>query len=541
MTMLPVVTRELRAEARHPFTYWGRVLAMAGMLGMVVVFVVTQGLQPGGGAGLFLWLHRTLLCLVWVLVPMMTADVISRERREGTLGLLFLTPLKPWDIVVAKSVAHGLRAFSFCLAVLPVLTIPFLAGGVSWMEAAMSAMFILGSLCCAIGAGVLASSWCRAWIRAVLWAEIIAAGVMLLFACAHLLGGLLLTAPFIPGFEWADALRVDRLVIVLMAFGYVVNWEGLWSEMLSRWFVGPGKHYLLAGLGGVTLLAFGLMLAMLSLAARNVRRKWRDLPTSRFQAWLERLLCRPVLLRKTLRRWLRWKLERNPIGWLEQRTWSARLMSWSWLAVLISVYSVVLTDVMLYRHHFHRIHTLLGFGLFLSMGSAAAASFRRERENGVLQLLLTSPLKIQEIIAGRVRGLWSQFLPAMLLLLYVWLYMERDFRNLWPAQDSTTDFRVVFYLSTFLTIPIVGLYCSLRERAYVTALLGTVGLGMVIPFVGPSMLNILLYYAGGTRDMMSLRDMTLLAFPVQLAIAALCAIGLYRRLQRRQFSFAHTS
>ena len=39
------------------------------------------------------------------------------------------------------------------------------------------------------------------------------------------------------------------------------------------------------------------------------------------------------------RRWMRRKLERNPIGWLEQRTWSGRLVTWGWFAVLISIYS----------------------------------------------------------------------------------------------------------------------------------------------------------------------------------------------------------
>src|SRR6185436_3945017 len=146
--MLAVIERELRSESRHPFTYWVRVLAMSGMLLVAFIFVVDHGLRPAAGRELFVWLHRTLLFLVWTFAPLMTADLISRERREGTLGLLFLTPLSAWDIVVAKSMAHGLRAFTFCLAALPVLAIPFLAGGVSATDAVMSGLFIIGSLCC---------------------------------------------------------------------------------------------------------------------------------------------------------------------------------------------------------------------------------------------------------------------------------------------------------------------------------------------------------------------------------------------------------
>jgi len=34
--------------------------------------------------------------------------------------------------------------------------------------------------------------------------------------------------------------------------------------------------------------------------------------------------------------WMLRKLERNPIGWLEQRTWTGRLVTWGWFAVIMS-------------------------------------------------------------------------------------------------------------------------------------------------------------------------------------------------------------
>jgi ABC-type transport system involved in multi-copper enzyme maturation permease subunit len=520
-----------------------RVLAMSGMLTVVVFFVLTRGLHPGNGADLFVWLHQTLFGLVWILVPLMTADVISRERREGTLGLLFLTPLTASNIVVAKSLAHGLRAFTFCLAVVPVLTIPFLAGGVSWMEAAMSVFFIVGSLFCAIGAGVLASSWCKAWVRALLWSEVIAAAVLAVFVLAHLFGAALIVGPSIPGFTWKEALDTDKYTILLVSIAYAINWEGGWGDVMSQWLrPGTAQRDWLGAMAVVTLFAVFLLFGMLKLAARNVRRTWQDLPPSGLQRWLEKAFCTPVLLRDTLRRWLRWKLERNPIGWLEQRTWSARLMSWSWLAVLVSVYTVALTDLTHYRYHFQRIHTALSIGLFLSMASAAAGSFRRERDNGVLQLLLISPLKIAEIIGGRVRGLWGQFLPAMLLLLVVWLYVDREFirGNLWSQDQSTFDLRLIFYISTFLATAVVGLYCSLRERSYITALLGTITLAMIVPLVGTAVF-VIFGVTLARWEGFSNAALLFSAFTIQLVTTAWCAVDLYRRLERRQFAFAHTS
>ena len=138
MIVLPIIERELRASARQSFTFSLRALGVAALLLASVVFGMEHGFGPTLGSRLFSSLHFTLLCAIWVLAPMLTADCISRERREGTLGLLFLTRLRGTDIVTAKSMAHGLRALTLWLAVLPVLTIPFLLGGVNWIQSLLS-------------------------------------------------------------------------------------------------------------------------------------------------------------------------------------------------------------------------------------------------------------------------------------------------------------------------------------------------------------------------------------------------------------------
>src|SRR5438105_9047210 len=63
---------------------------------------------------------------------------------------------------------------TLCLAVLPILTIPFLMGGVSWQESFLSVAFNLSSFCWALAAGLLASSWTKSWLRALFGAMLIA-------------------------------------------------------------------------------------------------------------------------------------------------------------------------------------------------------------------------------------------------------------------------------------------------------------------------------------------------------------------------------
>src|SRR5207245_625847 len=80
---------------------------------------------------------------------------------------LFLTPLTARYIVIAKGLAHGLRAMTMGVAVLPVLSIPFLMGGVSWQEAVLSVAMNSSSFCWALAAGLLASSRSKVWLRSL--------------------------------------------------------------------------------------------------------------------------------------------------------------------------------------------------------------------------------------------------------------------------------------------------------------------------------------------------------------------------------------
>src|SRR5436309_15203095 len=140
MPVMPVINREMRASARHSFTYYLRTLGAAALLLTSLFFGLNHGFEPNLGGELFAALHLTLFIAIWILVPLLTADCLSRERREGTLGLLFLTPLSSRGVVIGKSLIHALRAATMLLATLPILALPFLIGGVSWQEGLMALM-----------------------------------------------------------------------------------------------------------------------------------------------------------------------------------------------------------------------------------------------------------------------------------------------------------------------------------------------------------------------------------------------------------------
>ena len=226
----------------------------------------------------------------------------------------------------------------------------------------------------------------------------------------------------------------------------------------------------------VTVLSLLVTCGLLLLAARSISRRWQEQSRSARVEKLVRIFCTPVLWASLLRRWMRWKLNRNPIGWLEQRTWSGRLVMWSWLAVLVGFYSTVVSSGGFYLHNFQPIQVALAWLLLVSIAATASGSFRRERESGVLELLLVSPLNSWQIILGRVRGMWAQFTPAVALLIGVWLFVA-------TFEQNVSGWDGVWFSISFLTLPVVGLYYSLAKTHFLSAFVWTLLMGYLFPML----------------------------------------------------------
>jgi ABC-type transport system involved in cytochrome c biogenesis permease component len=126
--------------------------------------------------------------------------------------------------------------------------------------------------------------------------------------------------------------------------------------------------------------------------------------------------------------------------------------------------------------------------LILSLAFTASGSFREEQESGALELLLVTPLNEQQIIGGRVRGIWNQFLPAALVLSLSWLFLFRDLKLFGGYRyDHEDTWRVLvfplFFVTSYLTLPFVGLYFSLRRMNFIAAWLLTCLMGLFVPFL----------------------------------------------------------
>lgn len=541
----PVIVRELRSQARQPFTYTLRVCGVAALLATMVFLMLGDDFGADSGTELFVRLHRVVLGSIWILIPLGAADCISRERREGTLGLLFLTPLKPGDIVIAKAIAHVLRALTLWVVSLPVQMLPVLIGGVTWEFVLFSCVLSFWSISFVVGVSVVASSLCQRAARALgltvtiggILSVIMAYGLCLLIALAFfLIFSFFTTAAETRGWseDWFYLARSPGEC--LMGFAVcLLGDDGTWS-MVTQMPSLTMKNSFLAAFGIGAVFAFGVSLLLLGVAAKIVRRRWQDSVRSARIEKLEKTFCQPVVAPGLLKRWLHRQLDRNPIGWLEQRRWSGRMVTWAWFAIIISVYSAALTD----RNFFHGIGDfpiLMGWLLAATMAVSATGSFRRERETGVLELLLVSPLTTRQIIGGRLRGLWGQFFPSVVALLGIWAYLASISRMSFSlfSDDGNAATEIRFFAVSFLVIPVIGLYFSVQCRYYISALLLTLGFTFVVP---------LLFTAAGRLS--PLRGISSGIFGVdgelvggiglcQLFIAGYLLWRLHHKLKRRSF------
>ncbi len=440
MNLTAVILREMRAEARRPFTYWMRVVL--GAILLAVATVVMFG-EIGTGSTIFGGLNLLLFISIWVIIPLLTADSISRERREGTLGLLFLTPLKASAIVIAKGFVHTLRGGSFLLTALPAITIPFLLGGVGWEDLTRAAALDFAAVLTALAVGLLVSSVSVRWSRTLVAAECFSFAAAMMFVSSH------------------EVIAESRNGSIEQQWCLATGAGGEWLTSRSASQFNSAATML--------LIAIAFFLFTFMFAGARIRKSWHEEPPTPRQAWFFRTFCTPRFWSRFFNRRMSRALDRNPIGWLQQYSWSARMTKWGWCMamVLFGCFMPVLGDW----------EVAPVFVMIAAIAFTAAGSFARERQNGAMELLLVTPLSVAQIIYGRMRGVLGQFIPA----LAVWLLSMVLLNGFFPDQ------KIALILLVFATGGIacaaVGLYLSIRRLSFIAAWILTALIAIALPML----------------------------------------------------------
>ncbi len=459
--------KEARAAARSRWNHWMRFLGVLACTVAAASFLHGIGTPTTGlGILLFFSLHQAMLVAILLFAPALTADCLSRERREGTLGLLFLTHLSSAEVVLGKGFLHMLRGVTLWLAALPVLSIAILLGGVSWLDVASAFTLQISLMILALGAGLLASSVCINPVSAIVVAEVLSftlAWCLVRFGASAWL-------PSLP-VQWTPGL--PEFTPMLKSLSGALEAGNSWSNVLTKstQFLGAWLSTLAGLFFGALLLASGC----LKLASRRVHYLWHDKPLSPRQFHLWQFWFAPRLWPPRFNRMRGRILDRNPMGWLERHATRQRLINLACCAVVLAVDSSLMSSAQPWQY-FEFVQIWLAILLTMSIASESATLFRRERESGALELLLVAPLSADELIGGRLIAFWRRFLWP------VGLYVTLNQFMVWMEMATPPEFGFnSFLLVAYVTTPIIGFWLSLRIRSFISAFLALAVISVLLP------------------------------------------------------------
>lgn len=77
------------------------------------------------------WIQCVLVCFM---VPILTASAIAGEREKQTLDIMLTTSIRPFRIILGKLVASMCTVCMLVISSIPILSVSFLFGGMSWKE-----------------------------------------------------------------------------------------------------------------------------------------------------------------------------------------------------------------------------------------------------------------------------------------------------------------------------------------------------------------------------------------------------------------------
>lgn len=481
MTFPPIVARELKVASRRSATYWSRIsfaLALVVVTGLTLTLTGLEGMTASRmGQSFFSMLVSLtfMYCIttgIWI-----TADCISSEKREGTLGFLFLTDLKGRDVILGKLAATSLRAFYGLLAMVPLMAIVFLLGGVSRGEVTRFAVVLPNVMFFSLTAGVLVSTLSQQERSAGSWT---------LLLIGLFTGGLPLLGVAYAGYLEYHDVHVTREVMVPFLFlspgyGAFMATDMAYSTAPRLfWFSVAAVH--------------GLAWAFLLLAGICVERAWQDRPATRrratwkerFQRWGHGNPQERVRFRTRL-------LNINAYFWLASRNRLKAAYVWFFLGMLFIIWLRGYTQTgndMFYTGFV--IQVVLFIHTFLRVWLATEACRRTAEDfwNGAMELILSTRISVAELMHGQWLALTRQFFRPLLAVLVIDMaLLIGGYHHSNVPIDERRQFIVtilggmIVFVADMWALCWMGMWCGLAARLPRNAAGQAIGKIMALPWV----------------------------------------------------------
>jgi len=404
--------------------------------------------------------------------PLATVDCLSRERREGTLGLLFLTDVKGYDVVLGKMVAASFHMVLGLTAALPLLALPLLVGGINLAQFARLALAIADITMLSLAVGVLASALMDSSRGAL---ALTLAILLLLCVGLPLLG------------EAVFKIHGNGVGAALFYSACPLYTAGLCLDLPLReplW-----KYWINLG------CLHGLAWACLAIACIWTAKSWRDQPVStRLARWTERVRAWRRGSVRARSKWRERMLEKNPIAWLEGRDRLQERTLWC-LFLLTATYCTL--------RHLHSPKTWPNeesmvlwpwwahFVLCIWLGVQAPRRLADDKHSGALELMLCTPLSARAMVRGNMSALRGRYGPVLLALagldgFLVFAYFR--VHGGWPGLLHNSLLQLFVWAAVICPIQLyaiarLGIYHGLKEANSIRATFASLWRVGLLPWI----------------------------------------------------------
>jgi ABC-type transport system involved in multi-copper enzyme maturation permease subunit len=445
MTFLPVVVRELIVKARQPSTYRTRAGTAAIMVAMfVLVLFISNGVsQRVVGQRLLNACGMLALAFTMISGLFLTADCISSEKRDGTIGLLFLTDLKPYDVLFGKLAGSCLNAVFGLLAVFPVLALPILVGGVTGSEFARLLLAFAVVAFFSLSIGLLASVVSREAKDAL----------------ARAIAAMFVFSVLMPALWWLIALATQKGTMGMPAdnaFNFLL-WPCPVYTYLKAFAASYATRSGWIAYWSSVLMLVGISIASLVSATLLLPRVWHSetaTPLSKLRDCLKIFAGKGARSTRSID-------GTNPIFSLCMHDTRTRRHVRTALVILLPIWIGFLVlsvtrntgnEPLFCGAFFTAFAAHLVTKTFIAL--EASRRFAEDRQSGAMELLLVTPIEIKEMLKGQLAAVKRQFRGVLVVLcamnavmMFCVVYFSKRLHT--ENDEAMTGFGVVFFGGIF--------------------------------------------------------------------------------------------
>ena len=428
----PMIVRMVQGASRRTRDF----LVRMGYLGVLtaLMFIV---LLSGGGMGdsltmsdlaqagqhVFRFVSFGQVILICLLAPMFMAEAIAQERSGETYNILLTTPLSNLQIVLGSLFGRLFFVLALLFSGLPLFAVLLIFGGVR-IQSVFLAFATAALVALLVGSVAVTLSAMRAGGRKAVF-------VFIITIAAYLVAGYALDVAVLRNFSIGDDgttwLTPLHPILVLEASIQQANYRPPSAEDLVGY---PAWASFYLGRPFATFAVLSILISTILMLFSAVMLRQVGTGDSKLATWMRRWLRLAMpgqeRYRKPREVW------HNPIAWREASTRGNRaggiLARWGFLSL-----AVILTLVVLGVYHsggmppmgpgttsldtfqsvlitllLAEVVVIVLVAIYMSAGCVS-----REREEGTLDLMLTTPITPKYYIWGKLRGLVS-FLSLLL-------------------------------------------------------------------------------------------------------------------------------